>query len=228
MKIKHGFLALAVAAALGTSGAFAQGAHQPGPDTPDEPHDQGGKVVNPLESTDSTATSGSSMEQSADASTQPSSADSSSQMEQSASISDDQRSRAGEPLSSASASSSMSSDSESMGMMSQAQSDVPPPVDSETVRNIQQALSDQGHQVQVDGIWGPKTHQALMEFQREQNLDASGQLDGETFAALDLTEGSQTASASSQQEQPPQQTASAADQQSSASPESSPQPSSSQ
>lgn len=138
-------------------------------------------------------------------------------MEQSASagasISDDQRARAGEPLSS---SSSMSSRSERMEMMQQAQSEVPPPVDAETVRNIQQALSDQGHQVKVDGIWGPKTHEALMEFQREQNLTASGQLDGETFAALHLTGSStQTAGASSQQEQQPQQTASAAEQQSS-------------
>lgn len=209
MKIKDGLLALAVAAALSTSGAFAQNnVHQPGPDTPEEPHDQSGKAASPLDSSDSVATgSESDMQQSADASSSSMSQDSSTQQEQSASagasISDDQRARAGEPLSS-----SMSSDSDSMSTMSQAQSDVPPPVDSETVRNIQQALNDQGHQIQVDGIWGEKTHQALMDFQREQNMDASGQLDGETFAALNLTEETQTASASSQDE-PPQQTASA-------------------
>jgi peptidoglycan hydrolase-like protein with peptidoglycan-binding domain len=86
----------------------------------------------------------------------------------------------------------------------QAQSNVPPPVDSETVRHVQQALSDQGHKVNVDGIWGDRTHEALKEYQSDKHLNASGQLDGETFAALGLTEGAQqTASASSSQSQSP-------------------------
>lgn len=73
----------------------------------------------------------------------------------------------------------------------QAAADVPPPVDSETVRNIQQALSEQGQQVQTDGIWGEKTHQALMQFQRDNNLDATGQIDAQTMAALNLSEQQQ-------------------------------------
>jgi hypothetical protein len=92
----------------------------------------------------------------------------------------------------------------------QAMSDVPPPVDRETVRSIQQALSEQGQDVRADGIWGAKTHQALMQFQRDNNLDASGQINAGTMAALDLMDQQQTAGA--EQQESAQQTASAGQQ----------------
>lgn len=55
------------------------------------------------------------------------------------------------------------------------------------VRNLQQELSDRGYRVgTVDGIWGPQTQQALSNFQRDRNLQATGQIDRQTMAALGL------------------------------------------
>lgn len=200
MKIKDGLLTLAIAAALGSAGAYAQGPTTrgvtPGDTSIPDPTEEGrraGTNVSPSISPNDSASDSSS----ASASTTESSE---SQMEHradsSAATSADERARRGE---SSSIDSFSSSDSSSSMSHRQAQTDVPPPIDSETVRHIQQALSDQGHKVSVDGIWGDKTHDALRAFQNEQHLDATGQLDGETFAALGLVEGSQqTASASSQ------------------------------
>lgn len=200
MRMKQGLLALSVAAALGTTGAFAQDTEQAQRDlqeSPAAPTDEtttlgptpgGTSLPDPTAESTDTASAADSMS---------GSSSEMEQMEQSASadasISDDQHARAGAPLSSPSASAAESSD-----YTTQAQSDVPPPVDSETVRRIQQALSDRGYEVQVDGIWGPETRQALMEFQSEQNMQASGQLDSETFAALEQEAGTQTASAAGQ------------------------------
>jgi hypothetical protein len=77
------------------------------------------------------------------------------------------------------------------------QGDVPPPVDGETIRNVQQALKDQGQNIKVDGIWGRSTHQALRDFQRSQNIDGNGQLNAETFAALNLMDRQRSAGAES-------------------------------
>lgn len=55
------------------------------------------------------------------------------------------------------------------------------------VRNLQQELSDRGYQVgPVDGVWGSQTQQALANFQRDRNLQATGQIDRQTLAALGL------------------------------------------
>ena len=196
MKIKDGLLTLAIAAALGSAGAYAQGPTTRGvtpgdtsiPDPTEEGRRAGTNVSPSISPSDSSSASASTTESSE------------SQMEHrtdsSAATSADERARRGE---SSSIDSFSSSDSSSSMSHRQAQTDVPPPVDSETVRHIQQALSDQGHKVSVDGIWGDKTHDALRAFQNEQHLDATGQLDGKTFAALGLVEGSQqTASASRQ------------------------------
>jgi hypothetical protein len=68
-------------------------------------------------------------------------------------------------------------------------------VSSELVRNVQQTLSAEGVDAgPVDGIWGPRTHQALREFQEREGLDASGQLNAPTLAALGI-DSTQTASA---------------------------------
>jgi len=72
-------------------------------------------------------------------------------------------------------------------------------LDSQAVRQIQEALNEAGHDVgEVDGVWGQRTAEALRKFQEEQNLEASGELDQETIAALELDpsalQGSGTAS----------------------------------
>lgn len=59
--------------------------------------------------------------------------------------------------------------------------------DPTVVRQVQQSLKEQGYEVgAVDGIWGPKTESAVRQFQQAQGLDASGQLDQQTLAALDV------------------------------------------
>jgi peptidoglycan hydrolase-like protein with peptidoglycan-binding domain len=61
--------------------------------------------------------------------------------------------------------------------------------DQDTVKQVQEKLSAAGHQVQADGIMGPKTQAALKEYQQSKGLDASGQLDQKTMAALGVGEG---------------------------------------
>ncbi|MGH8175068.1 MAG: peptidoglycan-binding domain-containing protein [Steroidobacter sp.] len=61
------------------------------------------------------------------------------------------------------------------------------------VRALQRELSEEGHNAgDVDGEWGENTRQALRDFQREQDLEATGTLTLPTLAALgiDLTERS--------------------------------------
>lgn len=58
--------------------------------------------------------------------------------------------------------------------------------DSEHIQNIQEKLRNEGHRVSTDGIWGPQTASALRDFQRENNLNATGTLTNETLAALDM------------------------------------------
>jgi peptidoglycan hydrolase-like protein with peptidoglycan-binding domain len=56
------------------------------------------------------------------------------------------------------------------------------------VRQIQQALDKNGFSAgRADGIWGPETRSALMNFQKSKNVGAAnGELDDETLAALEL------------------------------------------
>jgi peptidoglycan hydrolase-like protein with peptidoglycan-binding domain len=59
--------------------------------------------------------------------------------------------------------------------------------DSSTVRNVQQALQNKGYDVgTIDGVMGPRTKSALREFQQQQGLNRSGQLDQPTLSALDV------------------------------------------
>ncbi|MBC7951647.1 MAG: peptidoglycan-binding protein [Rhodospirillaceae bacterium] len=59
------------------------------------------------------------------------------------------------------------------------------------VRTIQQNLAERGYDAgQVDGRWGARTQQALSDFQRDQNLQASGRADPQTMAALGVESGS--------------------------------------
>lgn len=60
-------------------------------------------------------------------------------------------------------------------------------LDQKTVREMQKKLNEEGFNAgPEDGIMGPKTRSALQEFQREEDLVASGQPDQETLEALDI------------------------------------------
>lgn len=72
---------------------------------------------------------------------------------------------------------------------------LPMAVSSQLVRSVQDTLQAKGIDAgPIDGIWGPRTHQALREFQDRQGLDTTGQLNAQTLAALDIS-AAQTASA---------------------------------
>ena len=67
----------------------------------------------------------------------------------------------------------------------------------EKVKAVQQALKDKGHHPgSVDGRMGPKTQQALRDFQNAQGMEATGQLDSKTMQSLGV-EVSTTSSAES-------------------------------
>ncbi len=76
--------------------------------------------------------------------------------------------------------------------------------DNAQVSQIQQMLADKGYKVgTVDGQMGAKTKTALKQFQQSQGLQASGQIDAQTLAAL-TTASTATASTPSQQDMPKQ------------------------
>ena len=61
------------------------------------------------------------------------------------------------------------------------------PLTPDTVRQVQQTLQQHGmYRGRVDGVWGPATQAALRSYQQQNNLNASGQLDQQTMAALNL------------------------------------------
>ena len=53
------------------------------------------------------------------------------------------------------------------------------------IRQAQQMLKDAGHNPgPIDGILGPRTEQALKDFQQAQGIEATGELDLHTLASL--------------------------------------------
>ena len=73
-------------------------------------------------------------------------------------------------------------------------------IDEQLVRRMQQQLQAKGIDPgPIDGIWGPRTHDALQQFQQAQGLKASGQLNAATLDALGILDGTQTASARDEQ-----------------------------
>lgn len=65
----------------------------------------------------------------------------------------------------------------------------PQPVSPDIVRDIQQNLRDRGYDAgQVDGIWGPNTSRALMAFQQDENLRATGRITPQSLAALGIAQ----------------------------------------
>jgi len=54
------------------------------------------------------------------------------------------------------------------------------------VKQAQQQLKSKGYDAgPIDGIWGPQTQAAVKKFQEAKGMQASGQLDERTLAALD-------------------------------------------
>ncbi|MBC7905267.1 MAG: peptidoglycan-binding protein [Rhodospirillaceae bacterium] len=78
---------------------------------------------------------------------------------------------------------------------------------SDQVRNVQQNLADRGYDAgQPDGLWGPRTQQALRNFERDQDLQADGRPDPQSLAALGVETGSpatQTGQMPSERRSPP-------------------------
>lgn len=67
-------------------------------------------------------------------------------------------------------------------------------LDKEKVKKIQEALKEKGHDPgPADGVLGPKTQQALKEFQSASGLKATGRIDAQTAQALGV-EGSTSGS----------------------------------
>lgn len=55
------------------------------------------------------------------------------------------------------------------------------------VMDVQESLNDEGYNLAVDGIWGPRTTNAIRSYQRQNNdLRATGNLDSQTLVALDV------------------------------------------
>ena len=63
-----------------------------------------------------------------------------------------------------------------------------PGVEQGTIKQAQEKLSSKGHDVQADGVLGPKTQAAVKDFQQKEGIQASGRLDEETLAALGVSE----------------------------------------
>ena len=64
------------------------------------------------------------------------------------------------------------------------------------VRSVQQRLRQFGfYRSSPDGVWGPRTRQALSNFQRSRGLEGNGQLNPTTISALGLDPNNLAASA---------------------------------
>jgi|FLYM01.1.fsa_nt_gi peptidoglycan hydrolase-like protein with peptidoglycan-binding domain len=68
--------------------------------------------------------------------------------------------------------------------------------DSSQVRDVQSALSSRGYDLEVDGIAGKNTKNALRTFQKDQGLEETGMMDEATLNALNLDGESDRAPAS--------------------------------
>jgi peptidoglycan hydrolase-like protein with peptidoglycan-binding domain len=57
---------------------------------------------------------------------------------------------------------------------------------AEEIRLVQQALVAQGFAIEVDGVFGPGTRQALISFQQRHGFAATGRIDSRTIVALNV------------------------------------------
>ena len=56
------------------------------------------------------------------------------------------------------------------------------------VRRAQEALKSEGHDPgPIDGVMGPKTHEALRQYQKQENLKQTGRLDEDTMSKLGVS-----------------------------------------
>lgn len=59
------------------------------------------------------------------------------------------------------------------------------PADGVVIIQIQKKLASEGYDPgATDGVWGPQTEAAVRNFQRDQDMDATGQLDADTIAII--------------------------------------------
>jgi peptidoglycan hydrolase-like protein with peptidoglycan-binding domain len=66
------------------------------------------------------------------------------------------------------------------------------PMSQDTIRQVQQALQQDGmYKARVDGVWGPATEAAVHSYQQQHDLTATGQLDSDTLASLNLGNNNQ-------------------------------------
>ncbi len=73
----------------------------------------------------------------------------------------------------------------------------------QTVMDVQRTLNDKGYTVDVDGILGTESRNALASFQQDQGLDIkTGELNQETVAALNISTASNSRDTMEQTRQP--------------------------
>lgn len=95
-------------------------------------------------------------------------------------------------------SSQSQSDTQSTPQAQAAQSGPQQSQSSDTVKQAQQKLSQAGYDVgSADGVMGPKTQDAIKQLQQDKQLNATGELDQETLAALGVSEESASTGSSS-------------------------------
>jgi peptidoglycan hydrolase-like protein with peptidoglycan-binding domain len=58
---------------------------------------------------------------------------------------------------------------------------------SEEIRTLQIALKDKGFDIEIDGVLGPGTRHALIEFQQREGFQATGQINSRTVTALGIS-----------------------------------------
>jgi len=69
----------------------------------------------------------------------------------------------------------------------------PPALSHDMVQQVQTRLQRAGnYNGSIDGLWGPATEAGVRSYQQQHNLNATGQLDGDTLASLNLGGTNQT------------------------------------
>ena len=69
----------------------------------------------------------------------------------------------------------------------------PPALSQDMVQQVQTRLQQAGnYNGSIDGLWGPATEAGVRSYQQQHNLNATGQLDGDTLASLNLGGTNQT------------------------------------
>ena len=69
----------------------------------------------------------------------------------------------------------------------------PPALSQDMVQQLQTRLQQAGnYNGSIDGLWGPATEAGVRSYQQQHNLNATGQLDGDTLASLNLGGTNQT------------------------------------